>query len=322
MDKIIISFLVKIWLIYAHLIKRMDIMPDNKYAIKKLSEGFEGQLSCILPEATKRFCATHALCRKLYITDIGFYPHAGLHNRERPKGCTQYILIYCIEGEGWYRLYDKTFMVKADQYFILPKLQGHEYGAADKEPWSIYWVHFTGEQAEHLYRFLTPRKQAGPQTVARSPMRQMIFDDILHHLEFMNNTESIVYANCNLYAFITSFKQVQLKTADKKGNSIQTVIALMKDNLDKNLTLEEFAAAVNISASHLSALFREKTKYSPISLFTSLKIQKASQLLQESDYNIKTVASKLGYDDQYHFSRVFKKIMGVSPRKFKETGNN
>ncbi|MBW8687062.1 helix-turn-helix domain-containing protein [Chitinophaga rhizophila] len=288
--------------------------------MKKLPDGFAGQQSCILPEARRKYCATHALCRKLYITDIGFYPHAGLHNRERPAGCAQYILIYCIAGEGWYRLNGKTYAVKANQYFILPRKEGHEYGAADKTPWSIYWVHFTGEQADHLSRFLMPRKYAGPQTIAPSPMRQMLFEDILHHLEFMNNTESIIYANCNLYSFLSSFKQVPLKAADQISNPIQSVIALMKNNLEKNLTLKDFAAYVNLSASHLSALFREKTKYSPVSLFTSLKIQKASQLLQESDYNIKTIALQLGYDDQYHFSRVFKKVMGVSPRTFKQTG--
>lgn len=286
---------------------------------QKITDGFAGQQSCILPEVKRRLSATNILCRNLYITDIGFYPHALKHNRERPKGCAQHVLIYCMEGEGWFSVDKKQFSVKANQYFILPKGIPHEYGASDKNPWSICWVHFTGEQADSLCHFLLPRKSAAPQTVSPSPIRQMLFDDILYHLEFMNNTENIIYANYSLHAFLTSFKQVQLKPVDKASSPIQPVIELMKKNLHKNLTLEDFASAANLSVSHLSALFKKATKYSPSNLFTSLKIQKASQLLQEGDNKIKEVAHQLGYDDQYHFSRVFKKVMGVSPKKFKMT---
>lgn len=296
-------------------------MPNETDPAQKLADGFKGQVSCILPEARRRFCATHPLSRQLYITDIGFYPHAKQHSRERPLGCAQYVLIYCIKGSGWYKLKGQLFAVEANQYFILPAGQAHEYGANEETPWSIYWVHFTGEEADTIFRFLNTRKQNGPWAVTPSPMRQMIFDDMLHHLEFMNHVENIIYANCNLYAFLTSFKQIQLKAHDTKNNPIQAAIDYMKNNLDKNLTLEELAQSVNISPSHLSALFRQTTKYSPISLFTSLKIQKAGQLLQESENNIKTISHMLGYDDQYHFSRVFKKIMGVSPRQFRSKAN-
>ncbi len=292
-------------------------MAEQTSHTEKVSDGFEGQLSCILPATKKKFSASHNLCRKLHITDIGFYPNAGLHNRERPNGCPQQILIYCVKGEGWYRQNGKKYNVKPYQYFVLPAGEAHEYGAAEKNPWSIYWVHFAGDQAEYFCRFLSPKKNGGPLAASPSPLRQQIFDDILNHLEFMNNTDNIVYANCSLYAFLSSFKQVQLKTPDKEDNPVQAVVDLMKNNLEKNLTLDELAASVNLSASHLSALFREKTKYSPVSLYTSLKIQKASQLLQESGFKVKTVALKLGYEDQYHFSRVFKKVMGVSPKTFK-----
>lgn len=296
----------------------MDIMAIDVFFSKKVAEGFEGQQSCILPQARRSFCTTHPLCKKLYITDIGFYPRATFHNRERLQGCPQHILIYCIKGEGWYQLNGKQFKVNASQFFILPAGQPHEYGADSKNPWSIYWVHFAGEQADYLSRFLSPKKTAGPITTGTSPLRHMLFDDILQHLEFMNNLENIVYANSSLYAFLISFKEIQLETLRKKENPIQEVIKLMKKNVHRNMSLEEMANAVNISPSHLSALFKKKTKYSPINLFTSFKIQKASQLLMESRHTIKTIAYNLGYDDPYHFSRVFKKIMGVSPKKFKE----
>jgi AraC-like DNA-binding protein len=227
------------------------------------------------------------------------------------------VLIYCVKGQGWYSVKNKKFTVKQNQYFILPRGVAHEYGAELKNPWSIYWVHFTGENAAYLADYLQPKNNA-PVLVAPSALRLMLFEDILSHLELLNNNSNLIYANSSLYAFLVSFQRLHLKTSNKEENPIEEVIAYMKANLDKNLTLEDLALHVHMSPSHLSALFRQKTKYSPINLFTSLKIQKASQLLLDEQYNIKTIAASLGYDDPYHFSRVFRNTMGVSPKYFKK----
>lgn len=294
----------------------MDIKPAPDKHLPKIKEGFEGQIACILPNNKRKFCANHAFCKKLYITDIGYYPNAAFHDRERKHGCQQFVLIYCVKGEGWYSLKNKRFTVKQNEYFILPKGVAHQYGSELKNPWSIYWVHFTGENAEYYTNYLQPKQRISPVLVAPSALRLMIFDDILNHLEFLNNSSNLVYASSSLYAFLASFQRLHLKLANKEENPIEEVIAFMKANLDKNLSLEELAQHVHISPSHLSALFRQKTKYSPINLYTSLKIQKASQLLLDGRYNIKRIAFSLGYDDPYHFSRVFKNTMGVSPKKF------
>jgi len=294
---------------------------DNTIAtvseLTKIKEGFEGQVACILPQSKRKFCSVHSFCKKLYITDIGYYPHAAFHNRERKHGCHQFVLIYCVKGQGWYSVKGKKFTVKPNQYFILPKSVAHEYGAELKNPWSIYWVHFTGENAAYLADYLQPKKHE-PVLVAPSALRLMLFEDILSHLELLNNNSNLIYANSSLYAFLISFQRLQLKTSNKEDNPIEDVIAYMKANLDKNLTLEDLAGHVHMSPSHLSAIFRQKTKYSPINLFTSLKIQKASQLLLDEHYNIKTIAASLGYDDPYHFSRVFRNTMGISPKYFKK----
>ncbi|WP_290792286.1 AraC family transcriptional regulator [Flavihumibacter sp. UBA7668] len=295
----------------------MDIIAIPE-TTPKIKEGFQGQRSCILPQTKRKQCASHVFCKKLFITDMGYYPNAAFHNRKRVHGCNQHILIYCTKGEGWFIINSKRYIVKPNYYFILPKGIMHEYGADIKTPWSIYWVHFTGDTADYYTRYLQTKEGYAPSIAAPSPTRIMLFDEMLQHLELMNNTDNLIYANSSLYAFLASFKRVHFKTENKNENPIQEIIDLMKNNLDKNFTLEELAKHVHMSPSHLSTLFREKTKYSPINLFTSLKIQKAGQLLMDSDQKIKTIAHTLGYIDPYHFSRVFKNTMGVSPKNFKE----
>jgi transcriptional regulator GlxA family with amidase domain len=145
------------------------------------------------------------------------------------------------------------------------------------------------------------------------------FRDIMHHLGLMENLENLLYANFRFYSFLGTFRLTVFNYM-KKGidNIIERCIIIMKEHLHENLTLDDLAKKACVSASYLSALFRQKTHYSPIHLYTSLKIQKASQLLKATKTPIKQIAEEMGYTDQYSFSRSFKQIMGVSPKKFRE----
>jgi AraC family transcriptional regulator, arabinose operon regulatory protein len=295
--------------------KDKEITKDLKVPKKK--EGFEGQRTIILPQAKLKFCSQHIFCKNLYITDIGFYPHAAFHNRERKNDCPQHILIHCVKGRGWYSINNEIHSVKTNDYFIIPANTAHKYGADINDPWSIYWVHFTGEFAKYYFSLLTKTKKNGPINAIVNTSRQFLFYDIIQHLELMNNTDNIIYSNSCLYAFLSSFQTSEMKISVNENDIIQQCITFMKASLHKNLRLDDFSSQLNLSSSHLSAIFRKRMKYSPIHLFTSFKVQKACQMLMDSSQNVKTIAYSLGYDDPYHFSRVFKNIMGVSPKKFK-----
>ncbi len=284
-------------------------------------EGFAGQRSCVLPAELMRQIATHPLCENLYITDIGYYPHAALHARERRKGSPQHILIYCVKGEGWYHLNDRKHTVKPNQVFVLPANVAHRYGTDDTNPWTIYWLHFTGSQAHHFLNFLHQDTDPSPITVSPQPERFALFDDILSHVEMSYNMDSIVYANTSLARFLATFNNaVYTPNAINpvEDDPISQTITYMKENLSQSLKLEELAEIAGMSASHYSAVFREKVQSAPINFFTFLKIQEACRLLENTQIRIKEVAYQIGYSDPYHFSRVFANVMGVSPRDFRK----
>ncbi|MBZ4187598.1 AraC family transcriptional regulator [Niabella beijingensis] len=289
----------------------------NSENVQKKMEGFAGQLTCILPQAKVKFCAQHIFCKNLYITDIGYYPNAAHHERERPRGCAQYILIHCVKGRGWFSIEQKRYEVNPNEFFIIPAGAAHHYGAHEKDPWSIYWLHFSGADADFYSRLLTKTQGKAPVSAVVSTSRQLIFYDIIQHLELMNNTDNIIYSCSSVHAYLSSFQNTQIKLSANENDIIQQCITFMKQNLDKPLRLDEISTEVGLSSSHLSSLFKKQVKSSPIHLFTSLKIQKACQMLMDNAHNIKTISYSLGYEDQYHFSRVFKKIMGISPKHFK-----
>ena len=126
-----------------------------------------------------------------------------------------------------------------------------------------------------------------------------------------------VKASC---LFLSSFIfSENYNLADKK-QSIDTVnvsIVFMQKHIDEMLTLTAMAEWVNLSGSHFSFVFRKKTGFSPIEYFNHLKVQKACQYLLFTDLRVKEIADKLGIEDPYYFSRMFTKLMGMSPATYR-----
>ncbi|MEL7118651.1 MAG: AraC family ligand binding domain-containing protein, partial [Bacteroidota bacterium] len=116
-----------------------------------LKSGFKGEKMVVVPHQLLKQFHTHELIKGLFLTDIGFFPKASNHFRERPNGCSEYILIYCIDGQGRIITKDKTHKVTPNSFFIIEKEQKHTYFSDGRDPWSIYWIHFKGNHAPYLY---------------------------------------------------------------------------------------------------------------------------------------------------------------------------
>jgi len=100
-------------------------------------------------------------------------------------------------------------------------------------------------------------------------------------------------------------------------DTINNSIEFMKKNLGHTYNIKELADMLGYSVSHYSALFKKKTGFSPIHYYIQLKIQKSCQYLYFTNMNIKEICNKIGFDDPYYFSRMFKKMMGSSPAKYR-----
>lgn len=85
-----------------------------------------------------------------------------------------------------------------------------------------------------------------------------------------------------------------------------------------SVSLEALADELNISPNYLSYLFRKETKESVVEYLTRYRINKAKDLLRTTHYKIYEVGQMVGYDSEQYFSRVFKKVVGMPPAKFKQ----
>jgi AraC-like DNA-binding protein len=102
------------------------------------------------------------------------------------------------------------------------------------------------------------------------------------------------------------------------SESIDRVIAYMKEHLSEPMSLDTMAKVAGLSRSGLIWKFNRQFKTTPQQYFIQLRMQLAKQLLLESDLSISHIADKCGYDDIYYFSNAFRKNVGVSPSSFRK----
>ena len=95
----------------------------------------------------------------------------------------------------------------------------------------------------------------------------------------------------------------------------------IKEYLDQNftspITLDSLSETVYISKHYLSHLFKEQTGVSPIKYLTSKRMEKACELLSETELPVSEVSKAVGYENPLYFSHVFKRIYGISPVKYR-----
>ncbi|WP_142453495.1 AraC family transcriptional regulator [Gracilimonas mengyeensis] len=298
------------------------INPDKK------REGFLGQQMVVIPQNIRRAIENDPFLNNLYLTDIGYYPNAKNHFRKREEGTDEYILIYCTEGNGWIEINSQQYNMIPHSYFIIPAEIAHAYGADKKNPWSIYWVHFSGNTAKSFYKKHCQRGETRTgdslPKVIKLPFEERridYFNGLISLLESGYSTEIIEYVNLTLWQLLASFVYHDFYSEIRHQNNgtdiVDSAIQYMQEHIDQSITIEELAHHLNYSASYLYSLFKEATGYSPINYFNHLKIQKACRYLSFTDMSIKEISFELGFNDPYYFSRLFKKMMEVSPSQYR-----
>lgn len=275
---------------------------------------------CIIPQSVQKRILQHPLCKNLFLTEIGYEGNTSFRPVTKNKITDHYLLVYIANGGGTYRFRKNNYTVTENDFFILPVKDANTLESSPENPWSIYWAYFTGTQAKNIVQHLTGN-ECSPRKAKPLVGRVAQFNDILHHLELMENIENLVYANSRFYSFLCSFRLMVLSSPkySKKDGVIQS-IEYMRENIGGLVTLEDLANVAGLSVSHYCAVFKQKTMQTPMQLHTSMKIQRACQLLQNRSLTIKAIAYNLGFFDQYHFSKVFKQTMGVAPKNFRSKG--
>lgn len=109
--------------------------------------------------------------------------------------------------------------------------------------------------------------------------------------------------------------------SNNKGLSprkLRQAISYIHDNLETDLSLAEIAAVVEMSMYHFSRLFKQSTGFAPHQYVMNCRIARAKKLLAESNNSIEQISEQVGFQSQSHFTNVFRKFMGITPKVYRE----
>lgn len=258
----------------------------------------------------------HPLTEGLYPTAMGYYPQAAGHRMQRQQH-GDYLLIYCTEGKGRLHCDDRSYRIGQGDFVLLAKGQAHSYQANSKQPWTIYWLHFNGRLAENFFQhsqMSSPVIHIGVQ-----PRVVRIFDGLSELRRSAYRMEEFIQGCHQLQALLSYIALLARQQRPQSGEALdwERLRATMQERVHSQLNLDELAASVNLSKYHFTKKFKSWSGQSPIQYFINMKIQRACYLLDSSAKSVKQVAAAVGYDDPYYFSRLFKKVIGHSPRDYR-----
>jgi AraC-like DNA-binding protein len=286
-------------------------------------DGFESEQLFVLPDYWQKELAETELTRLLFVSDIGYFPRARFHYRERREGCDAHIFLLCAEGAGEIELLesDSKIPVNARQLCVLPADTPHRYGASEKDPWSIYWFHLKGRHAAEL--IAQYGLDRGPLRLSIGAYSQFVETFRQCYEILADRTYSLsshVHVSQTIRHLISGigFGAEIAARGQRRENGLERALRYLSERLAEPVKLSELAKHAGVSKQHLIYLFNQETGFPPIEYFLRMKMQRAAQLLDLTDLGVKQVGSAIGLSDPYYFSRLFKQMMGHSPTKYRQ----
>ena len=258
------------------------------------------------------------LARDCYPSALGYYPQASGHGMGRDRHDDN-LLIFCVDGAGYLETEKQNQRIAAGDLLLIPANTPHYYEASRENPWTIYWCHFSGEQAQDYVSLISGAQQKLVLPTSNRLKLIRDFQSLLTVRETGYRELPFIHA-ANQLKQMLSHIALQNRSAQhntQTGFNLQDIEDIMRANLDKALTLDELAAECKLSKYHFSAKYKDATGYSPIKHFLHMKIEAACQLLDTTDLRISAVSAAVGYEDPLYFSRLFRKVTGTSPKDYR-----
>lgn len=272
----------------------------------------------VVPAPTIRLLSEHPLTRDLYPLAFGHYRHAAGHHMHREHHRDN-LLIYCTDGQAFLNMEGESYTVSAGDLLLLPAGTRHRYTAHPEAPWTIHWVHYTGPLATDFQKYMGFDSSVRIRHLGRQPRLLVDFNGLLSVRQTGFRASGLIHAANRLRQLLTAIPISIDDTGHERTAELDTIHNYMHERLDERITLEQLADLAGLSPAHFATRYKEQTGTSPIQHFLHLKVERACQMLDATSLSFADISHRLGYDDAYYFSRLFKKVMGQSPRDYRHT---
>ena len=201
-------------------------------------------------------------------------------------------------------------------FFLLPNTTVSYY-PHKKNPWKYYWINIDGPQIQSYISMLN-----------LSAMRAVIpcpaFDKIKTGFEnILNPNSNLLSSNFSaialFYTILSVLNTTEATTSLPNTDILERVQAVVEFNYSNpNFTVPTIASMLYVSHSHLWKKFKEQTGQTLVQYLSSFRLTKACELLSTRKYTNKELATLVGFNDEFHFMKIFKKKFGATIKEYQE----
>jgi len=221
-----------------------------------------------------------------------------------PRICPYTIIHYVVSGKGTLEYNNEKYSVHEGQFFVIFEGEPAKYYADDKDPWDYFWIAYDGIYMNQM-----------------KILKQYVFNaDVNAFNKLLNlciNENINKYAVTSLLYEIHGANQSLIRTSPSH-NYPDEAKRIIKLKYMQSISITEIAKMLSIDKRYLSRIFKEKYGKTLISYLIEVRIKKACELLKEG-YSVADSSLMVGYTDAFNFSKMFNKVMGMSPRQYKNT---
>ncbi len=218
-----------------------------------------------------------------------------------PAVRTHWLLHYVVSGMGYFTREGVTHEVGEGEIFVIPPYMETYYEADRDRPWQYIWIGFTTQEA---------LPEVFEQPVISCPDVGELFDE-MKACGSMENGRSAFLSGC-LWKLVA----LLLEKGKPRADVIDKALNCMHSEYSRGITVQEIADRLGLDRSYFSTLFSKRVGMPPGEYLINLRLKKAAELMRLHQERPSTAALSVGYDDICHFSKIFKKHFGMSPRAY------
>ena len=264
--------------------------------------------------------------KPLIITSCGTYH---LYTRPklptwRPKGRSDFQLLYIAAGKAHFHFDGKEEIVTAGHMVLYRPKEPQKYEYYGEDQTEVYWVHFTGSDVTNILRSYGLTKDKHVFYCGSGLEYQNHFRAMIQELQMCKDDYEEM--------LVILFKQILIKlhryfnTTSKVDNrqiaeEIDKATLYFAEHYNEEICIEDYAQRHHMSTSWFIRNFKQYTGSTPMQYILSIRIYNAEALLQNEQYNVTEISNIVGYDNPLYFSRIFKKVKGLSPSEYRKNIN-
>ncbi|MWV46006.1 helix-turn-helix domain-containing protein [Paenibacillus sp. HJL G12] len=233
-----------------------------------------------------------------------------------------YVLHYIHSGHGVFRTTETIYKLGPGQGFILMPDTLVHYSADEADPWTYSWIGFKGLNAKSLLL----RAQISADRPIFTELAGSGFSSFYEELNMAGDErgsdvlrQSILY---RIFADLIRCSPEQdgsHKPQHSREGYIRRSVEYIESSYSQKVTVLDIARSVGLDRTYLSGLFKDKFGVSLQTFLLEYRMSRATDLLRNPELSVSDVSRSVGYNDPFLFSKMFKKVVGSSPKQYRET---